>query len=275
MGGVKISFAILAAAVTAIQANAAIIVSTNFDSYTPLVGTPAGNDVSALFTEANSGGGNTSFVDAGGGNIVLTQSAGGTGTSNSSASIASANSNFSTAGGFRISTTFSISAYTLGTGGVVNVSLSAFGTSTDLGSGNAYRLIYTLSGSSPGTLALQEVGGTLVANATGSITPIVSPPGSQSLTLTLEGIYTSPTALSLTGTITNGTNTLTLTGNDTSIGIANGNNFGVRTALNGNGATSSETITFSNFSLETIPEPTSIALLGTAIGVLGVRRKRA
>ncbi len=266
--------------------------STNFDSY-------AVNDsVVSLFTETNvltgsansasalsnaNGSSNSSFVDLGGGDIALRQSiavvSGATSGSNgsTSAALSHANSDFVTAGGFLLSTTFTIDSYVVGTGSAMNVSLNAFSTSASFGDG--YRLIYTLSGTA-GTLSLQQSGGTLTSVG---INPLLVPNGSP-ITLTLQGLF-SGTTLNLIGTASNSGGSVSISGVDTPDSptgntLINGSIFGVRSALASPASpavpvATSETITFTALGLSAVPEPTSAMMFAFAAGIFGLRRKRA
>ena len=249
---------------------ATIVFTTNFDDQT------AGSTISPLLTEAGGGTRDSLFVDLGSSDIALRQTISGTSTSNASASFAAANAQFVTAGGFEITTTFTLNSFTLAGTGVVNVSLSAFGSDSNLGSGSAYRLIYTVGVNNAGTLALQDTtaspsGTTVVTPSVGSIAPVSG--GTQFLTLTLKGIYESPTLIRLTGTVSNGSSTLTTVVTDTS--ILTGTNFGVRAAQNGDGSSNAETVTYSGITLETIPEPSALVFAFATAGFFGLRRKRA
>lgn len=250
-----------------IVAHGATVFSTNFDGQT------AGDSIAPLLTETGGGTQNSTFVDLGAGDIALRQAISGTGTSNASASFSAANAQFVSEGGFRISTTFTLNSFTVAGSGVVNVSLSAFGSDPNLGNGSAYRLIYTLGVGNAGTLGLQDTsndGTTTITPSSGSIAPISG--GTQVLTLTLVGLYQAGNTIRLTGTVTNGTTTLSMVVSDTT--VLSGTNFGVRAALNGNSTSNAETVTYTGMTLETIPEPTSALLVALAGGVFGLRRRR-
>lgn len=102
----------------------------------------------------------------------------------------------------------------------------------------------------------------------------ITPQTGVSYTLTLRGVYNSATNISIFGSISDGTNTLTASVTDSS--ALTGSNFGMRTAIAANtSGTTTETISYTGFSLEGIPEPTAPTLALATIGFLSLRRKRS
>jgi len=257
----------------------------------------ASDNTSVLFTETNSvtggtagataisnanGTANSSFVDigtAGSPDIVLRQSISGlttSSTANTAAAFSHANADFVSAGGFRVSTTFTVDSFTVGTGGVMNISLNAFATQPNLTDG--YRVVYTLSGTSAGVISVLQNGGSGALDTTPAVPAAVAPTGL--ITLTLQGIY-SGTNLNLTATVSNGSGASATINVSDSTAVSNGNIFGIRSAL-AMGSTGSspaintnETVTFTSLSLQGIPEPSAAALVALAGVAVGFRRRRA
>jgi len=243
--------------------------TTNFDDFIE------GDDPDAdpgTFTETNANSqSNSSIVQVPGQGLGLRQtSAGITGsvTSNTIATINATGLTGATGNQFNVSTTFVIDSFAAS--GVANTSLNAASNSSF---GNGYRIVYTIASTTPssiGNLTIAENGTTMTGvTTTGTnFTPVAG----AVLTLTLTGFYNSATSVSLAGYLfdSGGTEIARVTITDTS--AQTGNFFGMRTAVNGAGAT--ESVTFTNFTLA-VPEPTSFTLAMLSLGTLAFRRKRS
>ena len=158
------------------------------------------------------------------------------------------------------------------TGSNAIAGVGALGSVVDLNAGDRYQLFYRASHSTLNeTLALTSVdGGTQTSS--GTLAAVIG----HKYTLTLEGTYSGGT-LTLTGTLldTDTLNSITVSGTDTT--PSTGTYFGYRvsayTAI-GSGDDSSITADFDNFSVEGVPEPTSLSLLGMSAAVVALRRRR-
>jgi hypothetical protein len=235
--------------------------TTNFDDFIE------GNDPDAdpgTFTETNSSANaNSSIVQVPSQGLGLRQTA--TSTSNTIATVDATGLTGATGNQFSVSTTFVIDSFS--TAGIANTSLNAAASSTFA---SGYRISYTLASTTPGAiggLTLSE-NATTIAGATTTGTTY-TPAAGAVLTLTLTGIYSSATSVSLAGYLfdSGGNEVARVTFTDTS--AQTGNFFGVRTAVNGG----TESVTFTNFTLA-VPEPASAALAIISAAGLSFRRKR-
>lgn len=248
----------------AFAATVTVPFATDFDTYT------AGSDVSGLFVETNNGTANSSFIDAGSGNIVFRQTLGpATGSSNTAASVTTSTSAFIAGGGFELTTSFTLDSFTVGSSGIINTSLNALSSNSTLSLG--YRLTYTLSDG--GSLVLtQDSNASNIQNivAAAKLAPVA---GSALYTLTLRGVYTTPTSLNLFGSISNGTSTSITTATDNIIPATSDNFFGVRSAAGGSSTDSVAQFTTTSLSLASVPEPSGGAIFALGALVLLARRR--
>lgn len=127
------------------------------------------------------------------------------------------------------------------------------------------------------TIALTK-SGAAIGTATGTTNSTWFSTSATFLTFTLAGVYSDSGTIDLIGTITDGTDTYTITATD-STAILSGNAFGYRSEKNGNGntanGTQSQFTTQSDFfSLTVVPEPSGIALLSLGALPLLARRRR-
>lgn len=166
---------------------------------------------------------------------------------------------------FTIST--QIAASNLTQGSVTNMvfALHAAGNSI----ANTYRLNIDFL---TGTVGLSKASDALTeAVASGTIPSLAV--GSQ-LAISLSGLYLSATEVQLTGTVSNGTNTYTVTYTDSS-SIYAGEYYGFS---NNKGAGSASNSTFGvrmdNFSLDVVPESSSSLLAATGLSAFLMRRRR-
>jgi hypothetical protein len=155
-------------------------------------------------------------------------------------------------------------AFSLVAGGVTN-NFSTFSTAN-------YRLALDWIS---GTVQLLRAGSS-VGTATGTL-PSFAP--NAQLTFSLGAAYTSATSADLTGTVSDGTNTYTITFTDTA--AYTGTYFGVRTSKDGstNGTSPNNQtaigVYLDDFSLSVVPEPSSsILLAASAAGLLARRNRR-
>ena len=240
----------------------AVVYTTDFDSFT------ASDTLSSPFVETIVGGANSSIVAISGTDLGLRQVATGTSGTPAASTIAALTSSglTSTGGGFRLSTTFTLDAFTIGSAGVANI--NAYG-GANAGFSTGYRISYN-TGLSGGTLTISEQGGSATSTTVAGIPPVAG----TVITLTMVALYNSSTSAVVTGYLYNGAGDLigSTSFTDTSA-LATGTSYGLRTAISGNGTT--ETATFTSFTLESVPEPTSVALFAAAAGLAGLRRKRA
>lgn len=280
----------------AAQLHAATVVapySTNFDGPEFAIGDNTGTFSEAQTTAGNGTSSGTIHEPvASSGDFVLRHVVSATGqpasgtpptvpsnNANKSSAVTNADLTFSGAGGFIVSTTFVIESYAVA-GGTVNISIVGASNNLNFSSGSSYRLSYTVGSSgtgqsATGAIALSEVGGGTLGTVS-YIGTTITPQTGVEYTLTLQGIYNSASNITLFGSISNGSSTLTASVTDTS--ALTGSSFGMRTAIAANTTTSTattETINYTSFSLEGIPEPGSTMLGFVTVGILCCRRKRA
>lgn len=183
-----------------------------------------------------------------------------------------------TSSGFTMSMTFTIVAAT--STGNKNVALAFLGDNVnfDLSQNNNYRMNY---GIDTGIISFQNNGGNdqfdgaggSQVNATwaaGADRPTVG----DTVTLNLTATYLTATRLSLTGTASTNAGAAPVNISavmETGAVAYTGTNFGVRS---GSATGNSSTIDVTNFSVDAIPEPTSVALALLSASALSFRRKR-
>lgn len=163
-------------------------------------------------------------------------------------------------------------------GSYVRVGIAALGTDANLDTASRYGLYYDIK-HAPGysgpnglaTLYLVELGGDGQVSAVSAASLTVST--SASYTMSLAAAY-SGGSVTLIGTLSDGTNTITVNGTDTT--PLTGSNFGLLTkARCDNGAGGNNVgadIDFDNVQLTAVPEPTACALL--AMGLIFVSKRR-
>ena len=198
---------------------------------------------------------------------------------NKSSAVTNTDLTFSGSGGFIVSTTFVIESYMV-SGGTVNISIVGASNNLNFSSGTSYRLTYTVGSSgtgqsATGAIALTEFGGGTLGTAS-YVGTTITPQTGVEYTLTLQGSYNSASNITLFGSISNGSSTLTASVTDTT--ALTGSNFGMRTAIAANTTTSTattETINYTSFSLEGIPEPGSTMLAIVTMGIFSCRRQRS
>lgn len=175
---------------------------------------------------------------------------------------------------FTLSTVARLSEASLATSGSnMFFSLVAAGTGAtpDAASTWGYRLnvsmntgVVTLTKNATGVTFTSTTGSNILSNTIGTL-----------YNLTLSATYTSATSALVTVTASDGTNTFSGTYTDNA--APSGTHFGYRLQRNntatGDGAIG---VYFDDFSLQTVPEPTSAVMIGMiGAGMLGIRRKRA
>ena len=197
---------------------------------------------------------------------------------NKSSAVTNADLTFSGAGGFIVSTTFVVESYMV-SGGTVNISIVGASNNLNFSSGTSYRLTYTVGSSgtgqsATGAIALTEFGGGTLGTVS-YVGTTITPQTGVEYTLTLQGTYNSASNITLFGSISNSSSTLTASVTDSS--ALAGSNFGMRTAIAANTTTTSattETVNYTSFSLEAIPEPTSVMLTLIGVSFASSRRRR-
>lgn len=174
---------------------------------------------------------------------------------------------------FRVRTNMTLAALTSASGATTNMGLGLFGTVADFSNTSSpnsqYRLLYTTFGSNAGKLTLTRGSATTGLTGTLSSASTLAVEVGKLLTLTADISYSGST-LNIAGTLTDGTNTITINGQDAS--PLTGQFFGYRTAINSTGGAVSESADYDNFEI-TIPEPGSLGLL-VACGVVSLCRRR-
>ncbi|MEM6394066.1 MAG: hypothetical protein AAF797_14970 [Planctomycetota bacterium] len=172
---------------------------------------------------------------------------------------------------------------TLGTRAAVTAGLAAYGSGGDFGTDSHYRLTYVLddpnrngvagvtgleNGIGNGVLVLEEIGGDgqIDAVSTGSLA--VSTSADYSFAFSIEIVGGSA---EITASITDGVNTINVSGTDTT--PLTGDFFGYRTEIAGSGNTVSADLDFDNYAINAIPEPASLTLLACAGCCLTLRRR--
>lgn len=126
-----------------------------------------------------------------------------------------------------------------------------------------------------GTLGMQKVVGatiTDIGTASGASAASWFTTSTTYLTFTLTGTYTSATSVDLVGTISDGTNTYTISGTDGSNALT-GSYFGYRMSKV-TGTSPQFTMRLDDFSLDVVPEPSSALLALTGVGMFISRRRR-
>ena len=226
-------------------------------------------------TVATIGAASTSIVDVSGDHrlnmSVDTGSPSPTGTR-----VSASRSDGSIAGGsFTLSTDFHVNsdAVTPTNGSYVDLSIVALSDDQDFYSTtNAYRLNYRVDGygsSVSSTVNHLTLSGSGLSLSSADALSLVL---DQKYTLSLTGTYTGG-VLGLWGELTDGTDTITVSGSDTSPEAgAHFGLFGRALKITGDGAHTTLNVDFDN--LDLVPEPTSLALLGLSAAVASLRRRR-
>lgn len=176
------------------------------------------------------------------------------GAANASAAISIAGINGNS---FSISTEFSLDSLTTPSGSTVNFGFGLFGDTPNFSStsGSYFRVLFTPFDASTASNHLsiaRYVNGTST-NANSSLGTISSFAGMTG-TLTVSGAY-SGSLLSLTATLTSGSNSINVDLNSQELA---GTYFGYRTAINAPiSSATAEAVTYDNFSISAVPEPTT------------------
>lgn len=166
------------------------------------------------------------------------------------------------------------------------VALASNGDFTDAGSSSRYQLQFNYQATSgsttpQGRISLVENNGANPGTATvhASSTTTLTGTLNQTYTFTLAGTYAMPgnpaSNLTLTGSLSDGTSTITVTHTDTAT-IRTGGFFGMRTGINNasngtGGDTASATIHFDDYAI--IPAPASLLCVGVLLAVVSARRQ--
>lgn len=167
---------------------------------------------------------------------------------------------------FSVTTQAKLFELNTGTGSTnLNLSLAAAGTTSNF-NGSEYRFTFDFL---DGDIDVSRNGVTQVFTTTGGSTGLLRTVGT-SYTMSLSGVYSSPTSVLLTMSITDGTTTFTGTFQDNA--ALSGEHFGYRIGRNGTSTTIGTYL--DDFDLNVIPEPSAVALLAGGMGLLAMRRSR-
>lgn len=153
----------------------------------------------------------------------------------------------------------------------INADPSASGISTITGGYYSITIDYRAE-----TISLTK-SGTSIGSAIGSSAPSWFTTSATPLSFTLTGVYHSG-GIDLTGTITDGTHTYTVTATDDT--PLTGSYFGYQLNKNGNtnstnGTQSQLTVQMDDFYLNVVPEPSAVLLTASGIFAFSMRRRRS
>lgn len=172
----------------------------------------------------------------------------------------------STAKDFSVTTQAKLFELNTGTGSTnLSLSLAAAGASSNFNTTGYYFTFDFLDGD----IGITRNGASQTFATTGGGTGLLRTIGT-SYTMTLSGVYSSPTFVLLTMSITDGTTTFTGTFQDNT--ALNGEHFGYRIGRDGTNATIG--VYLDDFDLNVVPEPSAVALLAGSMGLLAMRRSR-